>query len=375
MTESDRPIVWIDGQVFENQFQVGIWRTFYEVLSRAPETSRVVLWLRDRPAQPIPSSVRVIRDGGRIPARGWDLVARARRKLSRLRIPSGLQRAGVFHAPYFATCPTPEPAMVTTIYDMIAEDHSTITEFWAHDVSRKRAAILGASRIIAISEATRAELLRFYPQVKDRVRVVPLGADHLIPINGPQQKVEQPHRNEKYAVFVGHRGEYKNFRLVLDALAHPAWPRGIGLHIIGPPLSEPEKKWIQCHNLADRIREFGRVTDSQLRGQYAAAECFIFPSLIEGFGLPVLEAQACGCPAVISDIPVFREVAGGAAVYFDPRLAERLAEAVAAVEEPDIRRQMAEAGLVNVRRFSWNQTAEQWFEVYSEAARVGGRGN
>ena len=205
--------------------------------------------------------------------------------------------------------------------------------------------------------------------------MIPLGADHLLPTNGPQQKPDQPCRNEKYAVFVGHRGEYKNFRLVLDALSHPAWPRGMGLHVVGPPLSEPEKNWIECHNLADRIREFGRVTDSQLRDQYAAAECFIFPSQIEGFGLPVLEAQACGCPAVLSDIPAFREVAGSAAVYFDPRLAERLAEAVAAVGEPDIRRQVIEAGLVNVRRFSWSRTAEQTFEVYSEAARVVGRGD
>jgi len=375
MTESDRPTVWVDGQVFENHNQVGIWRTFYEVLRRVPESYRVVLWLRNRPVQPIPWRVRVFRDDGRIPARGWDLVARARRKLSRLLIPNGLQRAGVFHAPYFATCPTPEPARVTTVYDMIAEDHCMIHGFWDAHASIKKDAVLKASRIIAISEATKSDLLRYYPQVRDRVRVIPLGSDHLIPTNGPQQKSDQPCRNEKYAVFVGHRGEYKNFRLVLDALSHPAWPRGMGLHVIGSPLSEPEKKWIECHNLADRIREFGRVTDSQLRDQYAAAECFIFPSLIEGFGLPVLEAQACGCPAVISDIPAFREVAGGAAVFFDPRLAERLAEAVAVAGEPDVRRQVIEAGLENVRRFSWSRTAEQTFEVYSEAARAVGRGD
>jgi glycosyltransferase involved in cell wall biosynthesis len=375
MDKSSRVTVWIDGQVFENEYQLGIWRTFYEVLRRAPETFRVVLWLRDRAIQPIPSSVHVVRDGGRIQALSWNLVARARRKMSRLSVPSGLRTAGVFHAPYFAKCPTAEPATVTTVYDMIAEDHATITEFWAQDVFRKRDAILGASRIIAISEATRTELLRFYPQVKDRVRVIPLGADHLIPTNGSQPKVDQPRRDGKYVVFVGHRGGYKNFRLVLDAMGLPAWPRDVGLHVIGPPLSEPERKWIECHGLSNRIQELGRVNDAQLQDQYAAAECFIFPSLIEGFGLPVLEAQACGCPAVISDIPAFREVAGRAAIYFDPRLSERLAEAVAAVGEPDIRRRFIEDGLVNVGRFSWHQTAERWFEVYSEAARVGRTGN
>lgn len=69
--------VWIDGQVFENQSQVGIWRTFYEVLSRVPDRQQFVLWLRGRPAQPIPSGVRVVRDGGRIPARSWNVVTRS----------------------------------------------------------------------------------------------------------------------------------------------------------------------------------------------------------------------------------------------------------------------------------------------------------
>jgi glycosyltransferase involved in cell wall biosynthesis len=264
--------------------------------------------------------------------------------------------------------------MVTTVYDMIAEHHAAVGGYWAYDAARKRDAILRASRIIAISEATRADLLRFYPDVKERVRVIPLGADHLFPTDRPRQEPGADNRKEKYAVFVGQRADYKNFRVVLDAMAQPAWPRGTKLHIVGPPLTEPEKTLIASHRLTDRIREFGRITDAQLRDQYAGAECFIYPSRVEGFGIPVLEAQACGCPAVLSDIPAFREVAGNAAIYFDLGLAEGLAEAVAAVGEPEIRRQLVEPGLENVRRFNWKQTAEQWFEVYSEAALAAGRG-
>lgn len=265
--------------------------------------------------------------------------------------------------------------MVTTVYDMIAEDNGTKMGSCAYDMARKRDAILGATRVIAISQATRADLLRFYPQVRDRVRVVPLAADHVPARTRPRQPPAQTIRGEAYALFVGQRFDYKNFRLVLDAMLHPAWPRGLRLHVIGPRLTEPEKMRIDRHRLSDRIRDFGRLSDAQLRDQYESAECLIFPSLIEGFGLPVLEAQTCGCPAVLSEIPAFREVAGHAAIYFDPRLSGRLAEAVAAALEPDTRRRLVEAGQANFRRFSWNQTAEQWFEVYAEAARAMGRGD
>jgi glycosyltransferase involved in cell wall biosynthesis len=90
---------------------------------------------------------------------------------------------------------------------------------------------------------------------------------------------------------------------------------------------------------------------------------------MEGFGLPLLEAQAAGCPVVASDIPVFREVAGEAAVYFDPRLGERLATAVAEAVEPSRRRLLLLAGQENVRRFRWADTAERMAAVYDEAAK------
>jgi glycosyltransferase involved in cell wall biosynthesis len=259
--------------------------------------------------------------------------------------------------------------MVTTVYDMIAEDRGMLSDVWADHVARKRDAILAASRIIAISHATRADLIRFYPQVEDRVRVVPLAADHLLGPDEMGRQSERSGRGERYAVFVGQRADYKNFRVVLEAMLEPAWPRGLRLHVVGAPLTELEKMWIDRHCLSDRVRYVGRLTDAQLREQYKSAECLIFPSLIEGFGIPVLEAQLCGCPAVLSDIPVFREIAGATAVFFDPRLSERLAEAVAAIGEPEIRRQLVGTGLANVRRFSWSQAAEQWFEVHGEAAR------
>ncbi len=373
MSEGGRTTVWVDGGVYENRKQVGIWRISYEVLGRIPETFDAVLWLRSQPVQPIAAGARVVRDRGRNAVSSVNVPARIRRKWSHHRPPAELKRASVFHATYFTSCPTPGPAVVVTVYDMIAEHQCSANENWVSQVQVKRPAILGATRLIAISETTAAELIRFYPQVRDRVRVVPLGAEHLSLDNGMPGAYHASDPRMGYALFVGMRSDYKNFSIVLDAMLDPSWPAETLLHVVGPPLTDCETRLIEVHGLSHRIRCLGRLSDAELRDQYTHARCFIYPSLMEGFGIPVLEAQVCGCPTVLSDIPCFREVAGDAAVFFDRRLSGRLAEAVAMVGEPDVRRRVTEAGSANIRRFSWDRTAEQTFQVYSEAARAVGR--
>lgn len=374
MSEGGPTTVWVDGGAFENRTQVGIWRVFYEVLSRVPANFHAVLWLRSQPVQPIAAGAHLVRDRARAPLGRANVLDRVRRKWARRVLPAGLKRAGVFHATYFTPCPTPGPAVVVTIYDMIAENRCVVDEKWESQILVKRDAILGATRLITISATTAAELIRFYPEVRDRVRVVPLGAEHLSLDNGAPPAYRGSDPAAKYALYVGMRGDYKNFSIVLDAMLHPSWPTEVLLHVVGPPMTDCETRLIEAHGLLDRIRSLGRLSDADLRDQYVGARCFLYPSLMEGFGIPVLEAQACGCPAVLSDIPCFREVAGDAAVFFDPRLSERLAEAVAMVGEPDVRRRVIEAGFANIRRFSWDKTAEQTFQVYSEAARAVGRG-
>jgi glycosyltransferase involved in cell wall biosynthesis len=356
--------VWFDGLVFENPYQIGIWRVFYEVLSRIAGHADCTLWLRSEPVQPLPPGVRVIRDRGRWTVNRWDLVGRARRKWAN-RSPARPPRPpAVFHSTYFTPCPDPAVPAVVTVYDMIAERMYPINGAWApRDCDVKREAILAARACIAISEAAAADLRLFHPQAADRVRVIPLGADHLT-------RAEPGPAGPPFALFVGARGSYKNFHTVLDALRHPAWPRDLRLHVVGAPLANHEQKLVEVLGLGDRVRPLGRLTDAQLAAAYAAARCFVFPSLLEGFGLPVLEAQVNGCPCVLSDLPVFREVAGDAARFFDPRLGERLAEAVAAADEPETRRRLIDAGRANVRRFSWDRTADQTLAVYEEVARM-----
>ncbi len=145
------------------------------------------------------------------------------------------------------------------------------------------------------------------------------------------------------------------------------------MHVVGPALAGHEWRLIEAMGLRSRIVNRERLSDAQLAAEYAGARCFIFPSLLEGFGLPILEAQANRCPLVCSDIPVFREVAGEAAIFFDPRLGESLARVVAAASETEARHRLVEAGNENYRRFSWDRAAQQTLSVYEEAAALGGR--
>ena len=360
--------VVLDGQAFETDKLNGIWRYFYEVLPRLAGRVDLALWLRNDARQAIPEGVTVLRDNGRTGAAKWNVMARSSRKWSVRFPPAKVRSAQILHPTYYQASAAGGPARVTTVYDMISERMFPICGDWAvPDIARKRSAIQGSTCCICISQATADDLLMYYPNLAGRVRVIHLGADHL---GDPGVIPPEPTRVGRVALFVGHRDWYKNFWLVPEAMQSSDWPTDLVLHVIGPPPGDHELAKLQTYGLQERVRFLGRLSDSDLRRQYQAAQCIIFPSLMEGFGLPLLEAQINGCAVICSEIPAFREVAAEAAAFFDPRLAERLAVAVAGVSEPETRRRLVEAGYDNVRRFSWDRAADETLRVYEEVAKL-----
>jgi mannosyltransferase len=262
---------------------------------------------------------------------------------------------------------------VFTVYDFIAEKYYSISGSWAEDYARsKQERIRAASLLICISEATAADLRFFYPEAAGRARVIHLGSDHL-EVSSPPPGRAGPSRDSRDVLFVGQRLHHKNFVTLLAAMTSPPWPVEVGIRVVGQPFTFAENMLIGAWGLGDRVRHLGRLGDAELRQCYQEALAFVYPSLYEGFGLPVLEAQASGAPAVLSDIPVFHEVAGtDGALFFDPRLPESLAGAVAAVTDTGLRKRLVEAGRANVGRFSWDRCAEQTMAVYEEAAKLTG---
>lgn len=349
------PKVIVDGLVFESDRQVGIWRLFYETMSRTSNEIDYTLLLSQPPLQRVPPKVRIRYENHRTsPLRRVDLLGKWKRKSS-LQSIAALPNDAIWHSTYFTLDPNPSRPSVVTVYDMLAERYLYYDQGLASQKEFKQPAIVSATKLLAISHATANDLEKFYPATRGRIGILPLGSEHLEKFSNGSA------RERRHCLFVGARLSYKNFGLVLDALKSPHWPSDVDVDVAGPEFTRDEKDYIGYVGVGSRLHHLGRLSDAELSRQYHDSLCFIFPSLIEGFGLPILESQRNECLPVISDIPAFREVAGDAAIFFDPRSPDALASAVAGVRS---RKLMPTAFEDNLKRYSWDQTAESLVACY-----------
>jgi glycosyltransferase involved in cell wall biosynthesis len=146
-------------------------------------------------------------------------------------------------------------------------------------------------------------------------------------------------------------------------MASPNWPSDRGLTVIGPPFSTNELAHIDYFGLRPRIEHLGRLSDGDLSRAYAGASSLIFPSLEEGFGLPTLEAQIHGCIPLLSDIPVFHEVSGDHAIFFNPYAPESLVSAIQRLGECE-NDAMRERCIDNAAKYTWEGSAEAIYQLY-----------
>lgn len=349
------PKVIVDGAVFESDRQLGIWRLFYETMSRTSDEIDYTLLLSKPPLQRVPPRVRTRYENHRSsPLRRMDLVGKWKRKNSLKRI-AALPTDAIWHSTYFTLDPNPSRRSVVTVYDMLAERYLYYDQGLASQKEFKQPVIASATKLLAISHATANDLEMFYPATRGRIGILPLGSEHLEKFSNDSA------RERRHCLFVGARLSYKNFGLVLDALKSPLWPSDVDVNVAGPEFTQDEKDYIGYVGVESRLHHLGRLSDSELSRRYHDSLCFIFPSLIEGFGLPILESQRNDCLPVISDIPVFREVAGDAAVFFDPRSPDSLANAVAEVRGQKLASKAFED---NLKRYSWDRAAESLVACY-----------
>lgn len=367
--------IFVDGIAFETTQRRGIRRCTQQVLSRLASRHQISLWT----AAPPPGDADIPAGCALFPhyPRAWKpgLIQRVRRQFLKKRAAAALRQHDVFYSTFFTRPIAPGPPEVVTVHDMIAERFADPYDPWLlEQAMQKRAAIRAATLCIAVSQATADELAAFYPETAGRIRVVHHGADHLLTsAAAPAADVVDAGLPSPWALFVGDRGAYKNFRLLLTAAATRSWPADLRLAVVGPPFIATEQMLIDRLGVSDRIVHMGRVDDARLRALYRGAVCLVSPSLDEGFGLPVLEAQALDTPVVCSDIAVYREVLGDSAIYFDPRLAEAVGPALGAVLDAPRAGQLRAAGRRNLSRFSWDKAAELTEAAMLEAARMGRR--
>ncbi len=364
-----------DGLVFQGRGQRGVQRYFRELFERVGASHEIEMFFTGPPRGDYPKTVRRVDIPWMFPRERWNVAGRAWRQVRKRWWPARFTGHDVFHSTYYTRSLEKGIPEVVTVYDMIAERLGELgvgpAPSWnGGEVRRKREAILGARRILAISEATGADVARLLPEVAARIRVVHPGAEHFV---AGGAGAEASGAAEPFALFVGERGTYKNFGVVVRAVGERSWPGGMKVVAVGPAMEGAEREIMKeagGPEMGGRVEYRGRVTDEELAGLYGKATCFIFPSLAEGFGFPLLEAQGRGTPVICSDIGVFHEVAGEGAIFFDPKSPAALAGAVEGCRSREVREGLVERGRRNVGRFSWDRCAEETVGVYREAVEA-----
>ena len=220
-----------------------------------------------------------------------------------------------------------------------------------------------ADDIICVSRATANDVEKYYGRTKE-VRVIYHGVDQEKFVGSGDK---YPDLHKPYILFVGQIQPRKNLARLMEAFEILAGAnKDLQLVIAGGHgwLQEPILNKAKKSGVANRIKLLGRVPDEKLPALYANAEVFVLPSLQEGFGMPILEAFACGTPVVTSNVSCMPEIAGGAAVLVDPHEVESIA---AGIEEAmDNRGSLIEKGKKRAGEFSWEKTARETLEVLTK---------
>jgi glycosyltransferase involved in cell wall biosynthesis len=259
--------------------------------------------------------------------------------------------ADVLHCPTYRGPLRSAVPVVVTVHDLAVFRHPEAFNRWTRTYSPRVVprVLAAASRIIAVSEFTRRELVELLRVPDEKIRVVPNGVDDDFTPDGPAADGE-------YILAVGTLEPRKNLARLVEAVRG----NGIELRVVGA------RGWGNVEIGGNGVRWLGEVTDAELARQYRGALCVAYPSLYEGFGIPVLEAMACGSPVVTSRATAMEEVAAGAAVLVDPN---DPAELAAGIERASAQRaELVPRGLERAREFRWDAVADATVAVYREAA-------
>lgn len=339
----------IEGYIYQVQAHGGISRIFNETLPRLcamDKQARVTILTDGTSMQPLPA-------GPSISCQHGDCDPLFRRS-----------RAAIWHCTYFTPAEDWQGAQVCTVYDMIPERFSNFfCTPWDDALRlRRKNAILKADSIIAISRSTESDLVDILGISPDSIHVAHLSHNPLFRRLEPWQRPENP--DPPFFLYVGDRNHYKNFTGLLRGFA--AWRRSkeAELRVVGKPLSKEEQALSIELGIHDRIKVLGTVSDQDLLVLYNTAAAFVYPSFGEGFGIPLLEAMACGCPVIASDIPSTREVADNCPLYFDPSEPDSLAGLFSEALEIERESERIRIGLERCAEFSWDKTAGRILDIY-----------
>ncbi len=231
-----------------------------------------------------------------------------------------------------------------------------------------------AEKIIAVSKTTKKEIVRCLKVSPEKIVVIYEGVDSKFKKRKPATSYQLPATS--YLLYVGNAYPHKNLERLIEAFnkfkikndKFKIEIQNLKLLFVGPEdyFYERLKKTVEKSNLEEKIIFYGAASDKELVSLYKNALCFINPSLMEGFGLPGLEAMSLGCPVVCSNIPVFREIYGRAAFYFDPKDIGNISRKINKFLKMNKKEKekLIKLGKEQTEKYSWRKCAERTLEVY-----------
>lgn len=354
--------VFLDNIVFSLQKQGGISVFWYEFLKRIMQDADFDCQFIDLPNDnifrkqlDIPLANVLNTKQNRIPV-----------KVQRYLNPA-IKEEGIFHSSYYRVGKGSQVCNVTTVHDFTYEYYFKGLPKLVHHI-QKRNAILNSKKIICVSNNTKTDLLRFYPKLNERqIEVIYNGvSDDYFPLPiGDCSFLNKTFGSDfkEYVLFVGKREDaYKNFDIVVEACR---LTKSKLLIVGGGHLSRSEVVMLDIKLGFHQYKQIAGVTNVQLNEIYNNASFLVYPSLYEGFGISILEAQKSGCPVICSNTSSIPEIAGKGAYLLEKISALKIAEILLQKKSRnDITNSIVEEGYLNSRLYSWDKCYQQTKQVY-----------